>query len=196
MNCPNCGNSIRNPLNYCPYCRAPLNPVVPPLIDNRRKRKSGKTVALALILLLIAFAMYHYRGQEVRTFIEAIISRIGKPNIPDNRVSASAPAAQKGIPLQNAPDKYTDPVTGIEFVLIPGGCYRMGDIFGDGDADEKPVHEVCVNDFYMSKYEVTQGQWQSLMGKNPSSFTGGKTYPVDKINWQDTQNFITALKNK
>jgi formylglycine-generating enzyme required for sulfatase activity len=170
--------------------------VVPPLIDNRRKRKFGKTAVLAVILLLIAFAVYHYKGQDVRTFIERLISRLGKPNITDNRLSASAPAAQKDITQQNAPEKYTDPITGIEFIFIPGGCYRMGDIFGDGDADEKPVHEVCVNDFYISKYEVTQGQWGSLMGKNPSSFTVGKTYPVDKISWQDTQNFITALKNK
>src|SRR5208283_1796961 len=175
MNCPNCSNFIRNPLNYCPYCRAPLNPVVPPLIDNRRKRKSGKKAMLALILLLIAFAVYNYKGQEVRTIIEGIISQIGKTRNPDNRVSASAPAVQKGIPLTKAPEKYTDPVTGIEFVFIPGGCYRMGDAFGDGDADEKPVREVCVNDFYISKYEVTQGQWGSLMGKNPSSFTGGKS---------------------
>ena len=54
----------------------------------------------------------------------------------------------------------TDPTTGMEFVLVKGGCYQMGDTFGrwwtqEGYKDEKPVHEVCVDDFYMGKYEVT-----------------------------------------
>jgi len=151
---------------------------------------------LGLILLFIAFAVYHYKGQEVRTFAEGIISRGEKAKITDNRVSALAPDAQKDPTLPKVPDNYTDPATGMEFVFIPGGCYRMGDVFGDGDADEKPVHEVCVKDFYMSKYEATQGQWGSLIGKNPSSFAMGKSYPVERISWQDTQNFITVLKKK
>ncbi|MBF0506181.1 MAG: formylglycine-generating enzyme family protein [Nitrospirae bacterium] len=125
-----------------------------------------------------------------------MLSRAGKTKVPDNRGSVPAPAAQNDIPLPKSPAKYTDPATGMEFVFIPGGCYSMGDIYGDGDADEKPVHEVCVNDFYMSKYEVTQGQWVSLMGKNPSSFKEGKSYPVENISWQNTQNFITALEKK
>jgi hypothetical protein len=48
-----------------------------------------------------------------------------------------------------------DTVTGMEFIFVKGGCYQMGDTFGDGDSDEKPIHEVCVDDFYMGKYEVT-----------------------------------------
>ncbi len=53
---------------------------------------------------------------------------------------------------------YTDPTTGMEFVYVKGGCYPMGDTFGDGDKDEKPVHEVCVDDLYVGKYEVTQDE--------------------------------------
>jgi formylglycine-generating enzyme required for sulfatase activity len=161
-------------------------------MEGRRKRKPGKTVILTLVLLLIAFAVYHYRGPEVRAYIEALL----KTKVTDNPLSAGAVALKKYIPIPKPPDKYTEPATGIEFVFIPGGCYLMGDLFGDGDADEKPVHEVCVNDFYMSRHEVTQGQWEILMGINPSSFKGGKSYPVDKISWLDTQHFITALKNK
>ena len=65
---------------------------------------------------------------------------------------------------------YTDSVTGMEFVLVKGGCFDMGDIFGDGDGDERPVHEACVDDFYMGKYEVTQGQWEEVMKNNPSKY--------------------------
>jgi len=91
---------------------------------------------------------------------------------------------------------YQDPVTGMEFVLVKGGCFRMGDTFGDGSADEQPVHRVCVKDFYLGKYEVTQGQWKEVMGSNPSRFQEGDNYPVESVNWIDAQNFIAKLKQR
>ena len=88
----------------------------------------------------------------------------------------------------------TDPTTGMEFVLVKGGCYQMGDTFGEGVAWEKPVHEVCVDDFYMGKYEVTQGEWQKIMDSNPSRFKNGDRYPVEKVSWNDiTENFLPKL---
>jgi len=196
MNCPNCGNFIRNPLNFCPYCRHPLNAVAPLLIKVGRKRRPIRKVLFVLALLTIAFAVYRYKGQELLTFVETTVFRGEKIESLKSLLSGHAPALKKGGDLPMPTEKYTDPATGIEFIYIQGGCYLMGDIFGDGDTDEKPVHEVCVNDFYISRYEVTQGEWKILMGKNPSFFALGKNYPVEKISWQDTQDFITALKNK
>lgn len=196
MNCNNCGSFIRNPLNFCPYCREPLNPVLPPLlINSRQKRKSGKTVIFALALLIIALALYFYKGQEAITFIETRVSRGQKTAPPDKPAATDTQTGQKDMLMPKPPAKYTEQATGMEFVFIPGGCYRMGDIFGDGDADEKPAHEVCVSDYYLSKFEVTQGQWEALMGKNPS-LRSGKNSPVEKISLQDTQNFIASLKSK
>ncbi|MFZ4437856.1 MAG: formylglycine-generating enzyme family protein [Syntrophales bacterium] len=92
---------------------------------------------------------------------------------------------------------FTDAATGMEFVFVKGGCYQMGDAFGDGQADEKPVHNVCVNDFYMGKYEVTQGQWQAVMGSNPANFKNcGANCPVEQVSWNDTQDFIGILNGK
>lgn len=91
----------------------------------------------------------------------------------------------------------TDPIKAIEFVLIKGGCFQMGDTFGDGQADEKPVHTVCVDDYYIGKYEVNQGQWQSVMGNNPSYFKNcGEKCPVEQVNWNDIQEFIKKLNAK
>jgi len=91
----------------------------------------------------------------------------------------------------------TDSIKNIEFVLIKGDCFQMGDTFGDGQADEKPVHTVCVDDFYIGKYEVTQGQWQSVMGNNPSFFKNcGEKCPVEQVSWNDIQEFITKLNTK
>ena len=96
---------------------------------------------------------------------------------------------------------YTDPTIGMEFVLVPGGCFQMGDPFGDGNSNEKPVHEICVDSFYMGKYEVTQGEYQSITSSNPSEFEGGifgdsKRHPAEKVSWNDTQNFIRLLNGK
>lgn len=87
-----------------------------------------------------------------------------------------------------------DPTKVIELVLVKGGCFQKGDAFGDGQPDEQPVHTVCVDDFYIGKYEVTQGQWQSVMGSNPSFFKKcGEKCPVEQVSWNDVQGFITKL---
>ncbi len=96
-----------------------------------------------------------------------------------------------------ADEKITDSATGMQFVFVKGGCYQMGDTFGDGQANEKPVHEVCVNDFYIGKYEVTQGQWKKVMGYNASYFSScGENCPVESVSWNDTQEFIRKLNSQ
>ncbi len=90
---------------------------------------------------------------------------------------------------------FKDP--GIEMVYVKGGCYQMGDTFGDGNSDEKPVHEVCPDDFYIGKYEVTQGQWKAIMGNNPSYFKDcGDNCPVEQVSWNDAQEFIRKLNQR
>jgi formylglycine-generating enzyme required for sulfatase activity len=92
-----------------------------------------------------------------------------------------------------------DPATGMEMVYVKGGCYPMGDVFGDGESEETPVHEVCVDDFYMGKHEVTQGQWKKVMGSNPSLDSGCKgndSCPVDSVSWNDAQDFISRLNGR
>jgi formylglycine-generating enzyme required for sulfatase activity len=81
---------------------------------------------------------------------------------------------------------------GIEFVLIPAGKFMMGS--DKGDDDEKPVHEARLSKpFYLGKYEVTQGQWQAVMGNNPSRFKGDPNRPVEQVAWEDVQTFIRKL---
>jgi len=83
---------------------------------------------------------------------------------------------------------------GMEFVLIPAGTFQMGS--NDGN-DEKPVHTVRImQPFYLGKYEVTQGQWQAVMGSNPSKFTGDPNRPVENVSWDDVQEFIRRLNSR
>jgi sulfatase modifying factor 1 len=99
--------------------------------------------------------------------------------------------------LTTSGDAFKDAATGMEMIFVKGGCYQMGDTVGGGHSDEKPVHEVCVSDFYMGKYEVTQRQWQNIMGGNPSHFSScGDNCPVEKVSWDDVQNFIGKLNSR
>lgn len=85
-----------------------------------------------------------------------------------------------------------DPVTGMEFVFVKGGCFQMGNIFGYSNGCERPVQKICLDDFYIGKFEVTQKQWKKVMKINPSRFIDDE-YPVEMVSWRDTQNFIRKL---
>ncbi len=82
---------------------------------------------------------------------------------------------------------------GMEFVLVKGGCFHMGTAAGVS-GDSSPRHPVCVDNFYMGKYEVTQAQWRRVMGSNPSTISScGESCPVVDVSWQDVQVFIRRL---
>ena len=70
---------------------------------------------------------------------------------------------------------------GFTFVSIPGGTFEMGDRENAGSSDEKPVHTVTLDGFEMSAYEITQGQYQEIMGENSSYFSGDDTLPVEQV---------------
>jgi formylglycine-generating enzyme required for sulfatase activity len=85
-----------------------------------------------------------------------------------------------------------NPIADMEFVFIKGGCFQMGS--EQGAINERPVHTACVSDFFMGKFEVTQGQWKSVMGNNPSFFDNcGDDCPVENVSWVETQAFIRRL---
>jgi formylglycine-generating enzyme required for sulfatase activity len=79
--------------------------------------------------------------------------------------------------------------TGIEMVFIPAGEFIMG---RNWLRDEKPLHRVRITQpFYMGKCEVTQGQWRSITGNNPSHFQGDDLRPVESVSRDDCQQFLT-----
>ena len=82
----------------------------------------------------------------------------------------------------------------MEFVLVQPGSFAMGS--GAGDAVEKPAHPATISaPFYLGKYEVTQDQWQQVMGNNPSNIKG-TNLPVQRVSWDDCQTFLQRLKAK
>jgi formylglycine-generating enzyme required for sulfatase activity len=83
----------------------------------------------------------------------------------------------------------------LEMVTIPAGSFTMGSDESDYD-DEKPQHQVKLQEFYLGKYPVTQEQYQAIMGNNPSKFKDNPKNPVELVSWDDAQEFCQKLNQK
>jgi formylglycine-generating enzyme required for sulfatase activity len=94
------------------------------------------------------------------------------------------------LPLMIAAAVQAQPLQ-FDMVRVPAGCYPMGS--ETGEKHERPVHEVCVKAFEIGRTEVTQGQWQAVMGANPSHFPLGENNPVEMVSLNDAQEFIRRL---
>jgi formylglycine-generating enzyme required for sulfatase activity/tRNA A-37 threonylcarbamoyl transferase component Bud32 len=86
----------------------------------------------------------------------------------------------------------------LPMVQIPGGNLTMGSPLDEVERaidEESPQHQVIIPDFFMGKYEVTQAQYQAIMGTNPAQFIGANR-PVEQITWDEAMEFCHKLSNK
>ena len=83
-----------------------------------------------------------------------------------------------------------------DMVFVQGGKFKMGSLFGA--ADEQPVHEVVVADFYIGRFEVTQFEWKMIMDNdtNRCYFEGCDSCPVERVSWYNVMEFIEKLNIK
>ena len=84
---------------------------------------------------------------------------------------------------------------GMEFAWIPAGEFLMGSTSAEARDDEQPVTRVRISrGFWLGRYEVTQAEWQAMMGANPSRYSGcGPDCPMESASWDDAQAFIAKL---
>lgn len=105
--------------------------------------------------------------------------------LPEIRIATLTPTGRQGV-VRNQ--------IGMDLIYVPPGSFMMGS--NSGEADEKPVHKVTINEgFYMGQYEVTQAEWRQVMGTNPSYFQGDGL-PVEQVSWDDAQSFISKLNER
>ena len=85
----------------------------------------------------------------------------------------------------------------LDLISIPGGSFMMGSPSTETGRsnDEGPQHNVNISPFFMGKYEVTQKQYQAVMGNNPSNFKGAK-HPVEQVTWDEAVEFCRKLTQK
>jgi formylglycine-generating enzyme required for sulfatase activity len=111
------------------------------------------------------------------------------------------PALRNAIVASGMPWRVRDNTTGIEMLLVPPGTFAMGagpDVL-DAHWQELPQHQVTLTSaYYMSRTEVTQGQWVARTGSNPASFqppmlpTADLSLPIETISWDAIQTFLTG----
>ncbi len=80
-------------------------------------------------------------------------------------------------------------------VRVEGGTFTMGatpEQGNDANGNEKPAHQVTLSDYYIGRYEVTQKEWQAVMGNNPSNFKGDNL-PIERVSWNECYEFIKKL---
>jgi formylglycine-generating enzyme required for sulfatase activity len=129
------------------------------------------------------------------------ISRQCSDSVAQGFVIAQNPAANGAAPPGTAVNLTVStgacPVASIEPVMVrlPGGTFLMGS--PDSEAErysDETQHPVTVNSFSIGQYEVTQGQWQAVMGSNPSYFSScGDDCPVETVSWDEVQVYIGKL---
>lgn len=168
---------------------------------SERREKSGKWLgviaAISVMLAFVGYILYNLLGVSpmesgiAAPETEHEISLSKEEIIPaptdDNRQRQSASE-----PISDA--IYKDAIAGT-FVLVQGGSFNMGCTSEQQNCNgnEKPVHRVTLESYYIGKYEVTQAQWQEVMWENPSRFSGCDQCPVERVSWIDIQEFLRRL---
>ncbi len=122
-----------------------------------------------------------------------------KPTSEAKTVATSQVAEKSATSSSNAQSSSSVAVSDFcEMVFVEGGTFTMGateEIGYNAFRNEKPEHKVTVSSFYIGKYEVTQAQWEEIMGSTTSNWMGGN-YPVEYVSWRDIQEFIRKLNQK
>lgn len=189
IKCPKCGNQISDKAITCPHCGVEIQRVYAEIRDQKKKRKHHFFRLLLIFFLVVILAGLAY------------LFYTGALNMVPKRTDNESQTFQKW--KQTTPAG--DPVfkaEGVSFVmkLVEGGSFQMG----EADDDEKPIHSVTVNSFYMCETEVTQALWKAVMGMTVSQQRDlvdhskplrgvGDNYPMYYVNWYECQDFIFRL---
>ena len=134
------------------------------------------------------------RGREAEHYDEAL-DLINRAETEQARAESGA-GGTAGAPTGSSRIRVGETVVfdEMEFVGIPPGEFLMGSTSRHARGNEQPVTRVRISrGFYLGKTEVTQAEWQAVMGNNPSEFSGCGRCPVEKVSWEDVQVFMGRL---
>ena len=173
-----------------------------PVLLNRRADQNRRLVALIGILLAVVIGMgltFAFpaengggRDEEAALWAAAGSEETAAEETATEETATEetpAPAPDTAAPAEESEKKPVED----GFVWIEGGTFLMGSPETENwRIDDETRHEVTVSGFRMSPYEVTQAEYQRLMGVNPSSFTG-ENLPVESVSWLDAVRFCNAM---
>jgi len=116
---------------------------------------------------------------------------------PPRPTPAPAPAAVQPTPaVTPTPAATTNTTVPAGFVRIQGGTFTMGSTNESGRENDETQRRVTVSSFLMSRYEITQREYQEVMGTNPSRFTGDLDRPVEQVSWFDAVEYCNRRSQR
>lgn len=137
-------------------------------------------------------------GVVIFLMIPVAVFGQGRPVAPKRNVVKQA--ASKSTSAQKPTSAQQEVIDNIiaNMVNVKGSGFMMGSNTEEAYPDEGPVHDVTVGDFMIGKFEVTQREWETIMGENPSVFSGDEdedsgSLPVEYVSWNDVELFIIKL---
>ncbi|MDR1353469.1 MAG: SUMF1/EgtB/PvdO family nonheme iron enzyme [Treponema sp.] len=141
----------------------------------------------------IEFKQLNQARGAMEEFTDRFLQALGYKSGPPSR---SGSAAQSGSQPANAGGNFSlrETIRAIDgnMAPVPGGTFMMGSIAGQGNANERPQRQISLGSFSIGKYEVTQAEYEAVMGSNPSNFRDG-ALPVERVSWLDAVDFCNRL---
>jgi formylglycine-generating enzyme required for sulfatase activity len=163
------------------------------IIDVKKKLETAFTI-IRIVLLIAAISFFHLRIGSAKESAKAEDAPEVTPTESEGNPTEVVKPQEITIPLPTLPKDAKQ----LKMVLIQPGTFTMGSSKDErGRSDhEWPPHEVRITKpFYMGMYEVTQAQWEAVMGSGShrSKFRGRPDNPVEKVSWRACQKFIKRL---
>jgi len=191
------------PDNRYPSAKAVLSDLTK--IGKRRKRLAYTLAGLAAVLIL-GFAGVYF-GTKPETSPEAKEKQPEIDTVVESPVATAYKASQskdRAVALEKVigpaeGDRWTIPELNLEMAWIEPGSFTMG---GAPREEANPYYERQLEEsltigYWLGKYEVTQGEWETLMGNNPSYFkNAGNRVPVEKVSWEEAMEFCSKITER
>lgn len=157
----------------------------------------GKAVGVSPQQLELAYGTHFVRAQRQGHSIEGELKVAGKEG--EIVFSLTFGLSAKAKWAASVTEKQKQVLSRLidHMVKVEGGTFRMGATPEQGHfitLNEQPVHTVVLSDYYIGQYEITQTEWEVVMGSNPALFKG-ENYPVERVSRTDCELFIRRLKD-
>ena len=162
-----------------------------------------KVLMVIMMVLLPSLALAQEAGEHVirpvkkqETSSTPAKKKQKSKNSSSSQSSLSKPTVQKPVESKTSAESIIKRLIA-NMVYVEGGTFTMGatsEQGSDAESNEIPAHRVTLSSFSIGKYEVTQEEWEAVMGSNPSRFKGAKR-PVVNVSWSDCRQFIRKLNS-